>query len=176
MLLNPTTGDVKIGHSKNLRERWRTLETQSGTLLFPLLLWDTPRREAAEKWLHSELDSHRKLGEWFNGNGVREWLDKRFRVLEFDGMEERPSVSRKRSRSSVTVNAERDRVKTSNLQVRITEYVRANSDVSRSALQQRVTAKSNRHLFNTAMELCTAAGDVLPYRNGRAQWYKFIGK
>lgn len=74
-LLNTATGLVKIGRSDDILHRWRSLETQSGTTLFPLMLWTTKKHGWLERKLHRHFAAHRQIGEWFNAAPVQEWID-----------------------------------------------------------------------------------------------------
>ena len=70
LIKNNDSGLFKIGITKDLKRRFRQLETQSGCslrLVFAGLFLDddTPVNET-EKVLHNKYKDRKKIGEWFN--------------------------------------------------------------------------------------------------------------
>lgn len=60
------TDRVKIGRTADLPERWRRLETASGTLMQLLSVWHCDNSRKLESELFAHYAEHRTIGEWFH--------------------------------------------------------------------------------------------------------------
>lgn len=63
---NDLTKHIKIGYSSNVKQRFNTIETASGSSMTLLLLIEGNRRD--ERNFHLMFDLHRAKGEWFYPN------------------------------------------------------------------------------------------------------------
>ncbi len=86
MLYNPLTKLVKVGRSGNLMVRWRAIETQSGMYLHPLAFITTPDYVKLEAELHARFSRYRRIGEWFDADPVREWLEPKYAAVREDDL------------------------------------------------------------------------------------------
>jgi len=63
LVQNLRNGQVKIGHSTNVRKRVMALEASSGAPLELLRTLDGGRK--IEQWMHKRFSQYRGIGEWF---------------------------------------------------------------------------------------------------------------